>query len=247
MEAFGEMIKTEFKCFTRNFINMFFVLAFPGLFLILFGEIYGNDPNPLFNGQGTIDASVPAYIGMIIAVTGIMSLPLALASYREKKILKRFKATPISPFHILVSQIIVNLIMTIIGGGLLILIGKVGYDLTFSGKVLPLILVILLSIICIFSIGFLIASVVNGTKAANAVANLVYFPMLFLTGATLPLETMPDKIKKVSELLPLTHCIKMMKGLWQGSSITDFGSEIMIVAGVTIVCSLLSIKFFRWD
>ncbi|WP_127837551.1 ABC transporter permease [Clostridium prolinivorans] len=247
MRAFIEIIGTEFKCFTRNFLNMFFVLAFPALFLILFGEIYGNKPSSLFNGQGTIDASVPAYIGMIITVTGIMSLPLALSSYREKKILKRFKATPMSPFHILISQIIVNLFMTVIGVAILILIAKLKYDLKFNGDVIAVVLVVLLSIFCIFSIGFLIASVVNGTKAANAVANLVYFPMLFLTGATIPLETMPNSIKNISKFLPLTHSIKVLKGAWQGKSLSDYGSDIMILIAVTIICSILSIKFFRWD
>lgn len=247
MKAFKELVIVEFKCFTRNFINMFFVLIFPAFFLILFGEIYGNDPSPLFDGQGTIDASVPAYMGMIITVTGIMSLPLALASYREKKILKRFKATPMSPFHILVSQILVNLVMTILGAAILIVVGKVKYDLKFDGNVSTVILAFLITIICIFSIGFLIASVVNGTKAANAVANIIYFPMLFLTGATLPLETMPDNIKDISKFLPLTHAIEMLKGVWKGEAISNYNNDIVILLVITLICSIISIKLFRWE
>ena len=247
MRSFIELIKVEFKCFTRNLINILFTLVLPAFFLILFGEMYGNDPTPLFNGQGTIDASVPAYIGMIIAVTGIMSLPLALASYREKKILKRFKATPMSPFHILVSQILVNLVMTIIGVAILIVIAKVKYHLKFNGNVFAIIVAFLLSVSCVFSMGFLIASVVNGTKAANAVSTFVYFPMLFLTGATLPLETMPANIKSFANFIPLTHAIKMLKGVWQGNYLRDYNSNILILVGVTVVCSILSVKFFRWD
>lgn len=247
MKAFKELVIVEFKCFTRNFINMFFILIFPPFFLILFGEIYGNDPSPLFDGQGTIDASVPAYMGMIITVTGIMSLPLALASYREKKILKRFKATPMSPFHILVSQILVNLVMTILGAAILIVVGKVKYDLKFDGNVSTVTLASLITIICIFSIGFLIASVVNGTKAANAVANIIYFPMLFLTGATLPLETMPDNIKNISKFLPLTHAIEMLKGVWKGEDISNYNNDIVILLVITLICSIISIKLFRWE
>ena len=93
MKSQLQWINIEFKCFFRNFITIFFTLIFPPLFLILFGEIYGNNPTPMFDGLGTVDASLPAYICMIFCVTGIMSLPLSLTSYREKKILKRFKAT----------------------------------------------------------------------------------------------------------------------------------------------------------
>src|SRR5690554_3804187 len=94
----------EFKLFTRNFLSMFFLLVFPSLMLLLFGGIYGNEPEPIFGGYGTVDVSVPAYAGIIVSVTGLMSLPLAVCEYREKKILKRFQATPLSPAYVIISQ-----------------------------------------------------------------------------------------------------------------------------------------------
>ena len=128
MKSQLQWINIEFKCFFRNFITIFFTLIFPPLFLILFGEIYGNNPTPMFDGLGTVDASLPAYICMIFCVTGIMSLPLSLTSYREKKILKRFKATPTTPAQIIVAQIVVNLLMTVIGAILLVIIARLRYS-----------------------------------------------------------------------------------------------------------------------
>ena len=69
--------------------------------LLIFGGIYGNEPQALTGGLGTVDLMIPAYICMIVAVTGLMSLPLTIASYREQKILKRFMATPTQPLQIL--------------------------------------------------------------------------------------------------------------------------------------------------
>src|SRR5665647_3008500 len=83
MKAFLCMSITEFKLSTRNFIYMFFAFVFPPMMLLLFGEIYGNDPTPFYNGHGAVDILTPAYIGMILAVSGIMGLPMQLAEYRQ--------------------------------------------------------------------------------------------------------------------------------------------------------------------
>ncbi len=69
----------------------------------------------------------------------------------------------------------------------------------------------LLAIISIFSLGFLIASVSPNMRSANAIANLVYFPMLFLTGATIPMELMPDTMVKISKAIPLTYVVNGFK------------------------------------
>lgn len=247
MKSQLQWIIIEFKCFFRNFVSVFFTLIFPPLFLILFGEIYGNDPTPLFDGVGTVDASVPAYICMVICVTGIMSLPLSLTGYREKKILKRFKATPTTPIQIIVAQIMVNLLMTMIGAVLLVLIAKWRYDISFNGDILQVIIAFLLSVFCIFSIGFVIASMINNSKAATALANVIYFPMLFLSGATIPIETMPDSIKDISKFIPLSHAVKVMKVAWNGKSISDYSTEIIVLFAIAVVCVVVSIVFFRWD
>lgn len=247
MKSQMQWIIVEFKCFFRNFISVFFTLIFPPLFLVLFGEIYGNDPTPMFDGLGTVDASVPAYICMVVCVTGIMSLPLSLTSYREKKILKRFKATPTTPVQIIVAQILVNLLMTVIGSILLVLIAEWRYDINFDGNILHVGIAFLLSVLCVFSIGFVIASVINNSKAATALANVVYFPMLFLSGATMPLETMPDSIKDIAEYIPLTHAVKLMKAAWAGKSLTDYDTSIIVLAAITVVCIIVSVVFFSWD
>jgi len=226
---------------------MFFTLIFPPLFLILFGEIYGNDPAPMFDGLGTVDASLPAYICMIICVTGIMSLPLSMTSYRENKILKRFKASPTTPAQIIIAQIAVNLLMTVIGAILLVIIARLRYSAVMPENVLNVIVAFLLGVICVFSMGFVIASVIDNSKAATAIANVFYFPMLFLSGATIPIETMPDTIQNISKFIPLTHAVEIMKGVWHGKSLSDFETQIVVLIAITVVCITISLLSFRWD
>ena len=83
--ALVKLTTFEFKLFFRNFINVFFLLLFPTMMILMFGGIYGNKPQDIYNGFGMVDVSVPAYAGMIISVTGLMNLPLTLCEYREKK------------------------------------------------------------------------------------------------------------------------------------------------------------------
>ncbi|MBO4471191.1 MAG: ABC transporter permease [Clostridia bacterium] len=247
MKSQLQWVSVEFKCFFRNFISVFFTLIFPPFFLLLFGEIYGNDPTPMFDGVGSVDASLPGYIGMVICVTGIMSLPLSLTGYREKKILKRFKATPTTPMQIIVAQIVVNILMTVIGSILLVLIAKWRYNVHFDGNVFQFALAFLLTVLCIFSMGFVIASLMDNSKAATALANVIYFPMLFLSGATIPLETMPDGIRNIANFIPLTHGVRVMKGIWNGKPLSGYLTEILILTAISAVCIGISVAFFRWD
>jgi ABC-2 type transport system permease protein len=239
--------KIEFKLFLRNFFSVFFAFAFPVGMLLLFGGIYGNEPVEFFGGHGTIDVTVPSYFCMIIAVTGLMSLPLTVAQYRERKILKRFMATPINPSGILISQVIVNFIITVLGMVVLIVVGKIVFDLHFLGRVLPTIFSFLLITLSMFSLGLLIAGVSPNGKTANAISYLIYFPMLFLSGATMPIEIMPKSIANIAKVLPLTHGVELLKGIWLGGKLSDYLLEIIVLLCIFAVCTTIAVKSFKWE
>lgn len=237
----------EFKLFTRNFMNMFFLLVFPTMSLLLFGGIFGNEPAALFGGHGTVDISVPAYAGLVISVTGLMSLPLTICEYREKKILKRFQATPLNPGYVIASQLGINLLMTVVGMLLLFLVARIVFQLRFAGSILPVAAVFILSTLSIFSLGMLIAGLAPNMRTATAIAYLVFFPMLFLTGATLPIEIMPKLMQDIASILPVTHVVRAMKAVWLGGALSAVSTSLLILAGIAVVCFFLSFRFFRWE
>jgi ABC-2 type transport system permease protein len=247
VRAIWEMTRTEFKITARNFISMFFSLLFPSLMLFMFGGIYGNTPQEIFNGYGTLDVTLPAYSVIIIAVTGIMNLPLSISTYRERKVLKRYMATPMSPSYVIFSQIVVNFVLSIAGMLILAGVGAAVYDLHFMGEFWPVAFAYILSILASFAIGFIIASTAPNMKAATAIANTVYFPMLFLTGATFPLELMPDTMRNISKAFPLTYAVELLKGVWLGGSLSDYAVQIIVLASVFVVGIIVSILLFRWE
>lgn len=247
VKGFIKITQIEWKLNNRNFLNLFFALVFPVMMLLLFGTMYGNEPSEFMGGYGGVDASIAGYICIIIAVSGLMTLPLTLAQYREKKILKRFRATPIKPLEILLSQLVVNTITTFIGMALLIIVGKIIFDLHYFGNVIEGIIAFIIILLSVFSIGLFIAGVSKNAKMATAISYIIYFPMLFLSGATMPLQMMPQSIINLSKILPLTYGVELFKGVWLGDNLMDYTNELLILIGITIVLTTLSIKYFKWE
>jgi ABC-2 type transport system permease protein len=247
MRAFLKYTWTEIKLYLREPMGAFFTLLFPLMMLFLFGSIYGNEPSPLFNGYGTIDISIPAYTAMIIGTTGLMGLNITMATYREKGILRRLRITPLRPYVILAGQVVVIFLMTIAGMLLLILAGNLVYNLRFDGRALDVILAFILGSLSFFSLGFVLASVMPTARTAQVVGMVIFYPMLFLSGAGIPLEILPAGVRNFSKFLPLTHVVTLLRGLWIGEVWSQHMTEVGVLLGVLAAGVLVSSLTFRWE
>lgn len=245
MKKFMFICYMELRLFTRDFFGFFFTLVFPVFILLLFGGIYGN--TPIYNGADIriMDISVPAYSVMVIGVTGLMSFPLTLSGYREKKIYKRFDATPIGKKNIMLAQVLINFVMTLIGILILIIAGKIFYHIQIKGAFLSISISLLFSIASIFSIGFLFTAIGWDSKSTNLLCYFFYFVMLFLSGATMPDMLFPDMMKKISNILPMTYAVDLMQGVFTGDNLSLHGIELFILGLVTIVCIAVGAILYR--
>ena len=247
MKAFWKYTWTEIKLFLREPIGAFFTLAFPLMMLFLFGSIYGNEPQAMFNGYGSVDVSVPAYTAMIIGTTGIMGINITMASYREQGILRRLRVSPLRPGMILAGQLVVIFLMTVMGMALLVLAGQLVYDMRFEGNLLTVIPAFILGSLSFFSLGFVLASLMPNARTAQVVGMAVLYPMLFLSGAGLPLEILPEGLRDFSKFLPLTHVVTLLRGLWIGGSWSQHTTELWVLLGVMVVGIVVSSLTFRWE
>lgn len=246
MTAFLQMTWVDLKLFLRNYISTFFTLAFPVLMLLVFGAMYGNDPSPLFGGFGGMDVTVPGYIAaLIIGTAGFMNLPLELASRREQGILRRFRATPLNPLVLLGAQMLVNLLTVVAGTLLLGLVGVIVFDLRLPESIPAVLLGMVFSCISLFSVSFLLASLLRTTAAARAVCMALFYPMMFLSGGTMPRELMPDILQRISDFLPLTYIVNLLKDLWfgRGWNLT----ALVVLSMMLLIGLLVSLKLFRWE
>ncbi len=247
MQSLLKMTWLEVKLFLREPMGAFFTLIFPLMMLFLFGSIYGNEPTPLFNGLGTIDISVPAYTAMIIATTGLLSLTITMAAYRENGVLRRLRTTPVSPLIVLSAQVIVLFLMTTFGMVLLIAAGILVYHIHFDGNILSVLAGFTLSSLSFFAIGFVLAGLMPTARTAQVVGMVILYPMLFLSGAGFPRELLPEAIKRISAFLPLTYVVNLLRGLWIGESWSQHGIDAVVLAAILAAGVLISSKTFRWE
>ncbi|MDO5708450.1 MAG: ABC transporter permease [Andreesenia angusta] len=242
-----QMIRFEFRQVTRLFPNIFFSVVFPLLLLLVFGSLYGNNPNKIFYGYGSVDILTPSYIGNIIAVNSLNNLPLSISFYREIKVLKRYRATPINPVQLLISQFIVYFILSIVSSIILISISHLTFGLRFEGNIFLFALYFILSSISMSSIGLLISSLTSSSKICIAFSNIVYFPMIFLSGASFATELMPEGMMEISAFVPLTYCVNLLKSAWLGLPLANILYSILILIGITILSIAISTITFKWD
>lgn len=245
MRGFAVICKMQLRLFTRDFFSFFFALVFPVLMLFLFGSIFEN--TPIYDGADVkmMDMSVPAYSVMVMGVTGLMSLPLTVSGYKEKKIYKKFDATPVGKKSIMLAQVLVNLIMTLIGISILLISGKLFYHIQIKGAFLSLCISMLLSIAAMFSMGFLFTAIGRDLKSTTLLCYLFYFIMLFLSGATMPDMLFPDTIKKFSVLLPMTYAVDLMQGIFAGDSLSLHGKELLVLGSLTVICTAVGAILYR--
>ncbi len=245
MKASIKMTWIELKMYMREPVGVFFTMALPLLLLFLFGSIYGNEPTPFFGGYGSVDNSVPGYIGMIIGTIGMVGLPITLANYRQQGILRRFRASPLQPATILWAQVAVNVLVALLGAGLLVIAARFSFKLTFPTAPLGVIPAILIGGLSFLALGFVLAGLLPSPRTAQAVGMALFYPMLFLSGAAIPRQAMPEGLQNLANYLPLTHVVKLIEDLWFKG--TWNLSSLGVVAGLLIICLLVSQRTFRWE
>ena len=101
--------------------------------------------------------------------------------------------------------------------------------------------------ISMFSIGIMVGGISKDSKIAGVIASVLYFPMLIFSGATIPYEVMPNIMKKIVDILPLTQGIKILKSAVLGQSIENMIIPIVIMLIITAICSVVAIKCFKWE
>jgi ABC-2 type transport system permease protein len=247
MRGLIQLTVMNFKLYLREPIATFFTLAFPPLLVLLFGAMYGNDPSPLYGDYGTMDITMPAYTALILGTIGLLGVPITTSGYREQGVLRRFRATPMRPLTYIVADLLTNLTMTLLGMAILIGVGWALYKVRFEGQVLSVFVAVVFSGLTMFAVGYLIASLAPGARTAQVIGMVIFYPMMFLSGASIPLEVMPEGVRRISDFLPLTHVVTLLRGLWFGEGWGEHLTEVIILGGILVVGAGLAARFFRWE
>lgn len=248
MRQLAKLTWVEIKLFARDPLTTFFSLAFPAFILFMMAGVFGNTPDPegvVWAGVGPMDYLVPGMCGLAISAIGFMSLPVHLAAYRERGVLRRLRSSSVSPAALLLSQLCVSALLAVIGAVVIIFIG-VGIN-GARGPVEPagFAVAFVLVVVSFVALGVLLGAVLPNVQAAQAAGLALFFVSEFTSGVGPPREVLPETMQQIAKAGPLTHMTIALQDPWigRGWNLT----EMAIVAGIAVVAAGLAYRFFRWE
>jgi ABC-2 type transport system permease protein len=192
-----------------------------------------------------MDFYVPAYIGLVIASVSLTGLPVHLAEYRERGVLRRFRASSVSAWRVFCSQVVVSFVIASLGGLLLAAVAFLTHDIHAPRSLVGVLAAFAVSTLSFTALGVLLGMMFPTVRAAQGAGLLLWFVMLILAGSGPPPEVLPDAMRRIGDLTPLKHVNTLLQDAWLG-----FGcnlTEVLIVVGIMAVSTLLVIRFFRWE
>jgi ABC-2 type transport system permease protein len=236
----------EIKIFVREPLGVFATLGIPVLLFVVIGRSLGGRSSASLGGD-VIRAGVPVFVSILIAINAVLSLVTIISIYRESGILKRLRATPLSPLTILGAHVIVKLLMTAATLMVMMLAGKRYYPVDVQVPVVAFTLALLVTTVSILSIGFLIASIVPTARFAQPVGAFILYPMIGLSGLFGRIESLPPALQALARVLPLTYAVSLLDGVWKGEAWSAHIGDLAALALVFLVCTALSARVFRWE
>ena len=195
-----------------------------------------------------IDFFVPGILAMSLMNSGVIGLATSFVTYRERGILRRIKVTPFSLTSFILARIATQLIVAVAQAGILVALGWLVYGLTLRGNVLVILLGITVGALCFLSIGFAISGIARNTETAASYANLITFPMLFLSGVFFDIDSMPGWLRPVVNVLPLKYLVDALREpMTRGNGLAEVWLDLVILMAIFVVAMAVAVRFFRWD
>ncbi|MGH8219688.1 MAG: ABC transporter permease [Steroidobacteraceae bacterium] len=225
----------------RNKMFVFFSVIMPFGFFFLYAGIFAKgDPR-----------AVSFFLGPVIALTVMGSfwgLSAALVTYRERGILRRFHVAPVSAADLLASSIIATFILTIPIAFVELLLAHVLFRVDNLGNILSATLLITLGTISFGSLGLLVSSITNTMQETQVINQILWLPLIFLSGATFPLAFLPNVVQKFSLFLPATYLVQgLQAAVFRNVEFWNLPVELGSLAFWAAITFFLSTQLFRWE
>lgn len=237
MKRFYILLHTELKLALRSPDAILFSLTMPVVILILIALL----------SEGLIEQTFGAFLSIGICAIGLMGLPLTLADYRHKKVLKRLQVTPVHPGLLLGIQCAVQTIMAVFSAGLVVITAVLFFQLQLAGPPVGIAAAYFVVLLSIFSIGMVIASTAKNIKRAGILCSVVYFPMLIFSGTTIPFQIFPQPLQRIAGILPLRQGIILLNGISSGGGFSQYTPQLLILIAIAAISIAVSLYAFRWD
>jgi imidazolonepropionase-like amidohydrolase/ABC-type multidrug transport system permease subunit len=241
MNAYLAQIRMNLRLTLRNRMTVVFGYLMPLAYFVIIGHF----TNPS-GAAATQMVNMVLTLGVIGG--GLFGAGMRAVTDRERNVLRRFKVAPIDAGPILVGQMATSLFNYLPLAALVIFLSHQMYDMPWPSQPLSLLLFITIGMLAFSSIGGIVAAVVNSMQESAMLTQLLYFPMLFLSGATFPIAIMPAWLQTAAQFIPATYFSGGLPGILRGKdTILDHLPETGSLALTALVATFLAVKLFRWE
>ena len=242
MKPYLAHILSNLQLTMRERSVFFFNYAFPLGFFFLFATLNrAKETN-------TIAAVLTSVLTIGLLGNGFFGGGIRAVSDREAGILRRFKVAPPGALPILVSSMIVGVMQYLPVVVLMLVLSILQYGMQWPANWLSFFVFVIIANFAMRSLGGIIASVANSMAESQIIIQCLYFPMMMLSGATIPISILPEWAQSLVQFVPATHMVSGLQGiLLKQESLLDIWKPVVALLVTTLVCTLISLKIFRWE
>ena len=240
----------EGRLLARDRSALFFGLVFPALLLTVLGLAmpWADEPfdasDPVLSRVTAITAYTPIVLALAVATVAFSTFPTAVATYREKGVLRRLSTTPLPPSRVLVAQLAVSVALLLAAAVLAVAAAVAVLDVTLPRRPFLVLGALVLGATSALSVGCLIAARARTAATATGVGMLAYAGSLFLAGVWMPLPLMPQVVQTISAYTPVGAASQVLATGWYGDGLP--ARELAVMTLWTVVCVPLAARLFRW-
>lgn len=248
MSALGQLlhqVRFDLLAFRRNPAAAFFTVVFPLIFLFLFTSIFGDQEA---DGVRLATVYVPGILALAIVSATLVNLAINLVARREQGILKRVRATPLSPGVFVLAQgalaVTISYLMTLLVVG----IGWLVFDVPVRGAGLPALVVsVFVAAVAFSAMGIGLTAIIPSESAAPAITNALVLPLYFISDVFIPGDK-PEALAFVANLFPIQHLAKALQDSFDPNGVgTPWPIDHwLVIAAWGTLGAMVAVREFRW-
>ncbi|WP_030971396.1 MULTISPECIES: ABC transporter permease [unclassified Streptomyces] len=240
------VLKYETRLFLREPGSLFWVLVFPTVLMTILGLVPSfRHPDDALGGRRVIDLYVPVAVLLAMIMAGLQAMPPVLTGYRERGILRRMSTTPVRPSALLTAQIALHGAAALGSAVLVMAVGRIAFDVRLPGQPVGYLLALLLAAASVLSLGAVVSALSATTKVSAAVGSVVYLVMMFTAGVWVPVQAMPDTLRRIVQCTPFGAASQALDRAASGG--WPSWAHLGVMALWTALLAAAATRWFRWE
>jgi imidazolonepropionase-like amidohydrolase/ABC-type multidrug transport system permease subunit len=236
------IVRAQLTEIRRSKTALFWMTAFPIGFLLLFGFV-------MARGDARVTAVLlPGLLTTTLMSGALFGVALPLVQQRETGLLRRLRVTPLPAAAVAIAHSVTALVTGFISVIVLMLLAQALFRMKMAGSWLSLAGVFVCGAVALVPLGLLVGSTARDIRTAPAISNLLFFPLMFLSGAAFPFAVLPDGVKRFARFLPTTYLVDTYSSvIVRGDSLLSIAGSLAVLLAVGAVGIVLSSMLFRWE